>query len=49
MDPRADLDTVMKRKFPSTYRDSNPQSSGTPPPSSIPLSYSGSVYYAIVR
>jgi hypothetical protein len=38
--PRAGLDEVVKRKIPSTYRDSNPRSS-SPEPSAIPLNYPG--------
>jgi hypothetical protein len=40
--PRAGLDAVVKRKIPSSCRESNPPSS-SPQPSDIPLSYPG--YY----
>jgi hypothetical protein len=41
VEPKAGLDVVVKRKIPSPYRHSNPQSY-SPLPSAIPLSYPGS-------
>jgi hypothetical protein len=42
--PRAGLDTAVKRKIPSPWRDSNPRSS-SPQPSTIPLGYPGTFFF----
>jgi hypothetical protein len=46
--PRAGLDAVVKRKFPSSCRDSNPRSYNLQP-SAIPLSYPGSYFPLAVK
>jgi hypothetical protein len=48
MDPRAGLDSVVKKKIPSRCRDSNP-CSYSPSPSAIPLSYPRSLVFVWMK